>query len=78
MQPESFPVIQVSGSPYERGHQHGSLARERVARSIEIYREAFAESASLDWPEVLDQAANFAGLIRDFDANIFTEMNGIA
>ncbi|HEX3723930.1 MAG TPA: C45 family peptidase, partial [Nitrolancea sp.] len=32
----------------------------------------------LDWPEVLDQAADFAGLIRDFDTNIFTEISGIA
>lgn len=78
MQSESFPVIQVSGPAYERGHQHGTLARDRVARSVEIYRQAFAESAGLAWPEVLEQANRFAGLIKDFDHNILAEMHGIA
>ena len=74
----AFPVIQVSGPAYERGHQHGTLARDRVAHSVEIYRQAFAESAGLAWPEVLDEANRFAGVIKDFDRNILTEMYGIA
>ncbi len=78
MPSEHFPVIQVSGLPYERGRQHGEKARDRVARSVEIYRQAFADSAGLDWPDVLEQAAGFAGLIESFDKNIYAEMNGIA
>ncbi len=74
----SFPIIHVSGSAYERGRQHGTLAGERVARSVAIYRDAFLDGAGLDWPAVLDRANDFARLIESYDAGILAEMSGIA
>ncbi|MGA7668966.1 MAG: C45 family peptidase [Nitrolancea sp.] len=73
-----FPIVQVHGSAYERGRQHGEQARERVARSVATYQRAFAESAGLDWPSVLERATEFARLIESFDDNILSEMDGIA
>ncbi len=74
----TFPVVQVSGAAHERGRQHGEQAAERVARSVGTYRQAFAESAGLDWPSVLERASGFARLIESFDENILAEMDGIA
>jgi isopenicillin-N N-acyltransferase-like protein len=75
---DAFPIVRVSGSPYERGKQHGDQARDRVARSVDIYHEAFAQTAGLDWRAVQYRATEFARLIEVFDANILDEMSGIA
>lgn len=78
MQQHHYPVIRVSGSAYERGRQHGELARERVAKSVEIYRKAFSDSAKLDWSDVLDRARGFAQVIGEVNPAILEEMTGIA
>ena len=31
------PFVDVSGTPYERGRQHGAAVPQRVKRSIELY-----------------------------------------
>lgn len=72
-----YPIFQIGGNAYERGRQHGSVARERVAKSVEIYRQAFADSAKLDWPDVLSRASEFTHLIETLDPEILAEMQGI-
>lgn len=32
-----FPVLELRGSGYQRGHAHGELARGRVERSLANY-----------------------------------------
>lgn len=73
-----YPVIAVAGSARERGRQHGEAARERVARSIEIYRAAFEGGPGLSWEAALDRARGFAAQIRAADPAILEEMHGIA
>jgi len=43
-----FPHVRVEGGPHERGRQYGEQARERVALSVEAYREVFAHYAGWD------------------------------
>lgn len=78
MADEHYPLIQISGPPYERGFQHGRQARDRVATSVEIYRRAFKRSNRLEWPEVIERARGFATQIASLDAGILEEMRGIA
>src|SRR5262245_41363326 len=78
MEGQHYPVIEVAGSAYERGRQHGERARERVERSVELYRAAFARGARLDWPQALDRARAFARTIGALDRGIMAEMRGIA
>src|SRR6185437_6020723 len=78
MTEQTFPVVRVSGTPFEIGRQHGTEARERVSRSVAIYRDAFARDAGLHWPSVLKQSTEFAHRIETYDANILAEMAGIA
>jgi isopenicillin-N N-acyltransferase-like protein len=75
---EPYPIIHVAGSAAERGRQHGELARERVARSVEIYRRAFAAGPGLDWEGVLALARGFSTTIEAADPAILAEMTGIA
>ncbi|WNJ91988.1 C45 family peptidase [Bosea sp. 685] len=74
---EPCPFVDVSGSPYERGRQHGAAVPQRVKRSIELYGgqlgdlgyDAAAKSALI---------AEFAREIEAFGAHYIEEMRGIA
>ena len=72
-----FPLIEVNGSPYERGRQHGEKAAARVKRSAAIYARALD---GFGFP-----AARLAALIEDFryqveafEPDYLQEMQGIA
>jgi isopenicillin-N N-acyltransferase-like protein len=78
MSNQPYPLVAVSGSAFERGRQHGELAQERVARSVEIYRRAFESGPKLQWPAALERAKGFAATIGASDPAILEEMQGIA
>mgnify|MGYP001627369914 CR=1 FL=1 len=71
------PFVDVSGSAYERGRQHGAAVPARVKRSIELYGgqlgdlgyDAAAKSALI---------GEFAREIEAFGAHYVEEMRGIA
>src|SRR3712207_1677767 len=73
-----YPIIEVSGSPVERGRQHGEAARERVHRSIEGYREVFAHYAGWDWSRVRDEAAAFRAPVEAYGPAYADEIRGVA
>ncbi len=74
---EPFPFIDVSGSPYERGRQHGAAVPARVKRSIELYGGQLTE---LGYDAVAKSRliAEFAREIEAFGAHYVEEMRGIA
>ena len=39
-----FPLIDLSGSPRERGRTHGHAAADRLRRGIELYAESLVWS----------------------------------
>ncbi len=71
------PFVDVSGSPYERGRQHGMAVPGRVRRSIELYG---AQLTELGYDAAAKSAliAEFAGEIEAFGAHYVEEMRGIA
>jgi isopenicillin-N N-acyltransferase like protein len=72
-----FPILELKGSPFERGRQHGELARDRVERSLANYKALF-EHAGLDWVTAQAIAARYAPVIRELDAGLYEEIEGIA
>lgn len=76
-QTEYFPLVRVSGSAYYRGLGHGQQAGEQIAIGIDIYREAF-DRVGVSWQEAQLIAKNFQGKIAAYDADMLTEMQGIA
>ncbi|GAU85262.1 C45 family peptidase [Bosea sp. BIWAKO-01] len=74
---EPFPFIDVSGSPYERGRQHGAAVPTRVKRSIELYG---GQLTDLGYDAVAKSRliAEFAREIEAFGAHYVEEMRGIA
>jgi isopenicillin-N N-acyltransferase-like protein len=78
MTERSLPLIEISGTPLERGRTYGEAAREEIARSLDYYRRAFSVSSGLDWPEVLDRARLWRGVVADAAPHLLAEMEGIA
>ncbi|KAL4963622.1 putative acyl-CoA:6-aminopenicillanic-acid-acyltransferase [Aspergillus stella-maris] len=71
-------VVKCSGSSHEIGFQHGSAAKEHIARSIEFYASLFQKTSSLAWKDVLSFAVPFAERIKSAWPNYYDEMEGVA
>jgi isopenicillin-N N-acyltransferase-like protein len=72
-----FPHIEVEGSAFDRGRQYGVAAGDRVAKSIEIYGEAF-EKRGLAWEEVRNLARRYLRMIEEYEQDFAAEIAGIA
>lgn len=72
-----FPVVEVSGSAFERGRVHGEQARERVARSLANYARLFGYYG-MPWDEAQRRSLPYRDVIGGFDADLLEEMEGIA
>ena len=72
------PLIEISGTPRNRGRAHGEIAREQVRRSLDHYREAFVSSSALAWPDVLAKARRWRPVIAAAAPHLLEEMDGIA
>jgi isopenicillin-N N-acyltransferase-like protein len=73
-----FPVISIEGDARECGEQHGALAADRVAKTIEFYLPSFVSQAKLTLDEVRERARGYGAQIEAIDADIMQELKGIA
>jgi isopenicillin-N N-acyltransferase-like protein len=71
------PLIEVSGSPQERGEQYGEAARDRVRLGIAHYQQQLA-GADLAIADIHGLVGGFLPTIERFDADYVPEMQGIA
>lgn len=74
---EPFPLIELSGPPFERGRHYGLAARERIGRSIALYSgrlSAMGHSTAF----VRDAVAELLPSIERFEPAYLEEMRGIA
>lgn len=74
---EPCPIIELSGSPRERGRRYGELAVDRIQRGVDHYA-AQLDANELGWPEIDEIVARFEPTIAAFDAGYIEEMRGIA
>lgn len=72
-----FPVLDLSGSAFERGRLHGSLARARVERSIANYTRLF-EASGIGWKCARRLAADYRDVIGGVGGGLMDEIRGIA
>ena len=73
-----FPVYGIEGDAHECGVQHGTLAAERVARTIDFYLGVFGRHSKLSIQEVRERASAFIAQIEAIDTSILAELHGIA
>lgn len=76
-QPGYFPLVEVSGSPYERGLSHGRQVAERVRGSVAIYARSLNK---LGFPAARLRALleSFTREVESFEPAYIEEMRGIA
>ena len=72
-----FPVLELSGTPFERGRMHGQLARVQVTGSVRCYASLFA-SCGIDWQEAQRRAAEYHDIIAGCGGGMMEEIEGIA
>jgi isopenicillin-N N-acyltransferase like protein len=70
-----FPLIEIAGPPFARGRRYGEEARDRIIRSIALYRSRLATIGIADPAPLI---AQFIPLIDDFGTQYLDEMRGIA
>lgn len=73
-----LPVVEISGTPAERGRQYGEAARGRIHAAMAYYEAAFGASAGLTWPQVTARAARWLEPVREYAPHLAEEMAGIA
>ena len=72
-----FPLIDLSGSPRERGRSHGKAAADRLRRGARMYAESLLKSG-VDWTELERRAEAMVPTIDKFDPAYVEEMRGLA
>ncbi len=72
-----FPIIEIAGSPRNRGRIHGSQARDRIERSVATYARLFA-FCGIDWKGAQKLGTGYRDLIGNLDAGLLEEIEGIA
>ena len=72
-----FPLIDLCGSPRERGRLHGKAAADRLRRGAKMYAESLLKSG-VDWKELERRAEAMVPSIDRFDPAYVEEMRGIA
>ncbi|MEU6826238.1 C45 family peptidase [Streptomyces atriruber] len=78
MAPRTLPVIEISGTPVERGRQYGEAVRPQLRAALGYYEEAFGQSAGLTWDRVTARAARWLEPVRAHAPHYVDEMQGIA
>lgn len=78
MSQRSYPHIRVCGSARERGRQYGEAARERVAGTVQLYRDQFASDVGMKWSTARELTESFVPPIRAYAPKYLEEMQGIA
>lgn len=74
----SLPVLDLSGTPYEQGLQHGQELKGRIKHNIQVYFERFEHAARLPRHEVLARAAQYEEAIATQNPDYFAGLRGVA
>jgi isopenicillin-N N-acyltransferase-like protein len=75
--PLPCPLVEISGTPFERGQQYGEQAAERILKGIGHYRDQLHSSGLKD-DDLATMIDRFAGAIDDYGPQYIEEMRGIA
>ena len=75
--PQPFPLIEISGSPYERGKMYGAACPDKIRRSVELYSKELA-GINLDEGGLAGLAAEYIPDMEAYSTDSVEEMRGVA
>jgi isopenicillin-N N-acyltransferase like protein len=74
----TLPLVQLHGTAYEQGLQHGRVLRERIAANLGIYMARFARELKIGREEALARASHYAQAVATQSPAYYSGMEGIA
>lgn len=74
----AFPIITVSGSPYECGKQYGEAVADLIHQNLNTYLRLFEHAPRLTREAAAAKARSFIPTIEQFNPEFLDEMQGIA
>ena len=72
-----FPLVEISGSPRERGRMYGEKARERILLSAGLYTDQL-HRLGFDDANIERLVTAFLPRVREWAPDLVTEMEGVA
>ncbi|MFC4470715.1 C45 family autoproteolytic acyltransferase/hydrolase [Streptomyces xiangluensis] len=78
MTASAIPIVEISGTPVERGRQYGEAVRGRLGAALTYYQEAFGQSSGLTWEQVTARAERWLEPVSAYAPDLVEEMSGIA
>ncbi|KLO12093.1 acyl-CoA:6-aminopenicillanic-acid-acyltransferase [Schizopora paradoxa] len=72
-----LPHVELSGTSFKIGFQHGNLLAPQILSQLDIYRGIFKSIAKLEWQEVLEVSKEFVPTIQRLTPHLFEEIQGI-
>ncbi len=73
-----FPLIEIEGQAYERGHQYGARVSGAIRQNVEAYLALLQFYVGLDRQAALQAAAAFEPILQAHTPDLLLEMRGIA
>lgn len=74
----NFPYIEIEGTSYEIGFQHGQHFREQILRSIACYEQMFMDYSDLSWDRSKVLSRRFIPVIQEYNQDYLDEIRGVA
>lgn len=74
----TLPMVNLSGTPYEQGLQHGRQLRERISHNLDVYFDRFQQEGGLSREDVLARARRYAVAIDAQNGAYYDSMRGIS
>ncbi|MFZ5917668.1 MAG: C45 family autoproteolytic acyltransferase/hydrolase [Chloroflexota bacterium] len=74
----TIPIIEVEGSPRERGRQQGEAAHVQIHRALNRYREVLAHALQMTWAEGQREGRKFLPYGEQAFPEFVEELQGIA
>jgi isopenicillin-N N-acyltransferase-like protein len=71
-------MIEISGSPRERGRQYGEAAADLIAEAIEYYVDALTRQTGASWNAITESVSRWLPISEQLAPNLVDEMRGIA
>ena len=73
-----LPLVRLTGSPLDRGRQHGEALRDRVADNVALYTERMRHDAGLSADDIAERADRYLAVFTAADPDYRETMVGIA
>lgn len=74
----TLPTIDLQGTAYEQGHQHGTALREDVGHNLDVYFDRFWREGHVTREQVLQRARRYAPAMAEYNRDYEAAMQGIA